>query len=168
MLQQLGTIFPRVRNQCEEMMGRLHRSWDRKGETESSQGMEMPAAMRGAHQIKFGADYREISSNLRPFSALVEYIVNDIPDFLTNGQALLFTTTGRPSERTATGVTRVREWRDGVPAEAESKEAKVAAKATGGLKRVGVDCVDGQGLRLLTAVHEGLTMARKMARIWRD
>jgi hypothetical protein len=55
------------------------------------------AIMRGAHQIKFGADYREISSNLRPFSALVEYIVNDIPDFLTNGQALLFTTTGRPS-----------------------------------------------------------------------
>src|SRR5258708_38206112 len=44
MLQQLGTIFPRVRNQCEEMVERLHRSGDRKGETESSQGIEMPAA----------------------------------------------------------------------------------------------------------------------------
>jgi hypothetical protein len=55
------------------------------------------AIIRGAHQIKFGADYREVSANLRPFSALVEYIVNDVPDFLANGQALLFTTSARPS-----------------------------------------------------------------------
>jgi hypothetical protein len=55
------------------------------------------AITRGAHQIKLGADYREISANLRPFGAFVEYIVNDVPDFLANGQAVLFTTTARPS-----------------------------------------------------------------------
>jgi hypothetical protein len=52
---------------------------------------------RGSHQIKFGADYRQISVNLRPFGALVEYIVNDVQDFLANGQALLFTSTNRTS-----------------------------------------------------------------------
>ncbi len=51
----------------------------------------------GSHQIKFGADYRQIAANLRPFQSLVEYLVNDVQDFLTNGQALLFTTTNRPS-----------------------------------------------------------------------
>jgi hypothetical protein len=51
----------------------------------------------GSHQIKFGADYRQISVNLRPFGALVEYIVNDVQDFLANGQALLFTSTNRAS-----------------------------------------------------------------------
>jgi hypothetical protein len=51
----------------------------------------------GAHQIKLGADYRQISVNLRPFAALVEYIVNDVQDFIANGQALLFTSTARPS-----------------------------------------------------------------------
>jgi hypothetical protein len=55
------------------------------------------AITRGAHQVKFGADYREISVNLRPFAALVEYIVNDVRDFLANGQALLFTSTARSS-----------------------------------------------------------------------
>jgi hypothetical protein len=52
---------------------------------------------RGAHQVKFGVDYRQISVDLRPFSALVEYIVSDVQDFLANGQALLFTSTARPS-----------------------------------------------------------------------
>jgi hypothetical protein len=51
----------------------------------------------GSHQIKFGADYRQISVNLHPFGSLVEYIVNDVQDFLANGQALLFTTTNRVS-----------------------------------------------------------------------
>ena len=51
----------------------------------------------GSHQIKFGADYRQISVNIRPFGALVEYIVNDVQDFLANGQALLFTSTNRAS-----------------------------------------------------------------------
>ena len=51
----------------------------------------------GSHQIKFGADYRQINVNLRPFGALVEYIVNDVQDFLANGQALLFTSTNRAS-----------------------------------------------------------------------
>ena len=51
----------------------------------------------GSHQIKFGADYRQISVVLRPFGSLVEYIVNDVQDFLANGQALLFTSTNRVS-----------------------------------------------------------------------
>ncbi|MBS1867512.1 MAG: TonB-dependent receptor, partial [Acidobacteria bacterium] len=51
----------------------------------------------GSHQIKFGADYRQISVNLRPFGSLVEYIVNDVQDFLANSQALLFTSTNRAS-----------------------------------------------------------------------
>jgi carboxypeptidase family protein/TonB-dependent receptor-like protein len=51
----------------------------------------------GSHQIKFGADYRQISVNLHPFGSLVEYIVNDVQDFLANGQALLFTSTNRVS-----------------------------------------------------------------------
>jgi len=51
----------------------------------------------GSHQIKFGTDYRQISVNLHPFGALVEYIVNDVQDFLANGQALLFTSTNRAS-----------------------------------------------------------------------
>jgi carboxypeptidase family protein/TonB-dependent receptor-like protein len=53
--------------------------------------------VHGAHQIKMGADYRQISVNLRPFTALVEYIVSDVQDFLANGQALLFTSTTRSS-----------------------------------------------------------------------
>jgi hypothetical protein len=52
---------------------------------------------RGSHQLKFGADYRQISSKLHPFGALVEYIVNDVQDFLADGQALLFTSTNRVS-----------------------------------------------------------------------
>src|SRR5262249_22993570 len=51
----------------------------------------------GSHQIKFGADYRQIATNLRPFQSLVEYLVNDVQDFLANGQALLFTTKNRTS-----------------------------------------------------------------------
>ena len=55
----------------------------------------------GSHLIKFGADYRQISTNLRPYQALVEYIVNDVQDFVANGQALLFTSANRaPSFRT--------------------------------------------------------------------
>jgi Carboxypeptidase regulatory-like domain/TonB dependent receptor/TonB-dependent Receptor Plug Domain len=55
----------------------------------------------GSHLIKFGVDYREISTNLRPYQALVEYIVNDVQDFVANGQALLFTSANRaPSFRT--------------------------------------------------------------------
>src|SRR5262249_3775220 len=51
----------------------------------------------GSHQLKFGADYRQISTNLRPYQSLVQYIVNDVQDFLANGQALLFTSTNRAS-----------------------------------------------------------------------
>ena len=51
----------------------------------------------GSHQVKVGADYRQIAVRLRPFGSLVEYIVNDVQDFLTNGQALLFTSTNRTS-----------------------------------------------------------------------
>lgn len=51
----------------------------------------------GSHQIKFGADYRQISVDLRPFGSLVEYIVNDVQDFLANSDALLFTSTNRAS-----------------------------------------------------------------------
>src|SRR5215831_19002376 len=38
----------------------------------------------GAHQIKFGADYRQIATSLVPFQSLVEYLVNDVQDFLAN------------------------------------------------------------------------------------
>ena len=55
------------------------------------------AVTRGTHQIKFGADYRETFVTNRPFGALVEYIANDVQDFLANGEALLFTTTTRPA-----------------------------------------------------------------------
>jgi hypothetical protein len=51
----------------------------------------------GSHQLKFGTDYRQVSANLHPFGSLVEYIVNDVQDFLANGQALLFTSTNRVS-----------------------------------------------------------------------
>ena len=51
----------------------------------------------GSHQIKFGTDYRQISVNLRPFTALVEYIANDVQDFIASGEALLFTSTARPA-----------------------------------------------------------------------
>jgi len=69
----------------------------------------------GSHQLKFGADYRQIYVNLRPFSSLVEYLVNDVQDFLANNQALLFTSTNRaPSFRTrATSLYAQDTWKVG-------------------------------------------------------
>ena len=42
---------------------------------------------RGTHQFKFGADYRAIYLDVRPFASSLEYTVSDIPTFLSTKEA---------------------------------------------------------------------------------
>ena len=53
---------------------------------------------KGNHKLKFGADIRELFTNLRPASHNVEYFPGVVQDFLSSGQTELDTTTTRPSE----------------------------------------------------------------------
>jgi hypothetical protein len=43
---------------------------------------------RGVHQLKFGADYRAIFLDLRPYQSALVYEINSIADLLSTGQAL--------------------------------------------------------------------------------
>jgi len=43
---------------------------------------------RGAHQIKFGVDYRAIYLDLRPYQSALLYEVDSVPDLVSTGQAL--------------------------------------------------------------------------------
>lgn len=45
--------------------------------------------VRGTHQLKFGADYRSIALDVRPFQAAVSYVVFNLPGLLATGQALI-------------------------------------------------------------------------------
>ncbi|MGB9067650.1 MAG: TonB-dependent receptor [Candidatus Acidiferrales bacterium] len=45
--------------------------------------------IRGTHQFKFGADYRAIYLDVRPYQSSLEYISFDLPDLLSTGQALI-------------------------------------------------------------------------------
>jgi hypothetical protein len=40
---------------------------------------------RGSHQFKFGADYRELFLDVRPYQHVMEYLVDDVPDFIATG-----------------------------------------------------------------------------------
>ena len=43
---------------------------------------------RGAHQLKFGVDYRAIYLDLRPYESALLYEVDSVPDLVSTGQAL--------------------------------------------------------------------------------
>jgi len=43
----------------------------------------------GTHQLKFGADYRAIYLDVRPFRSSINYVVFDLPTFLSTGEALI-------------------------------------------------------------------------------
>ena len=45
------------------------------------------ALLRGVHQLKFGADYRAIHLELRPFHSALFYYLSSVPNFLSTGQA---------------------------------------------------------------------------------
>jgi len=45
------------------------------------------AVTHGAHQLKFGADYRAIFLNVKPSQELLDYFVSSIPNFLSTSQA---------------------------------------------------------------------------------
>jgi len=53
---------------------------------------------RGAHQFKFGADYRDLYLDVRPYQNVMEYLVSSVPDFITNGQALIYSETTHESK----------------------------------------------------------------------
>jgi hypothetical protein len=54
---------------------------------------------RGAHQLKFGADYRAIYLDLRPFQSGLQYEVTTVSAFLSTGEAsTLLGSTRKPSE----------------------------------------------------------------------
>ena len=44
-------------------------------------------AVRGTHQMKFGADYRAINLKLRPFQNALFYYISSVPNFLSTSQA---------------------------------------------------------------------------------
>jgi hypothetical protein len=53
---------------------------------------------RGVHQLKFGADYRAIFLDLRPYQSVLTYAVASVSDLLSTGQALAITGSAtRPS-----------------------------------------------------------------------
>ncbi len=54
--------------------------------------------IRGAHQLKIGADYRAIYLDVRPFQSSLEYGISDLPTFLSTGEALIDTSSTHPSE----------------------------------------------------------------------
>ena len=54
--------------------------------------------VRGTHQLKFGADYRAIYLDVRPYQSAINYIVFDLPTFLSTGQALLQGESTHPSQ----------------------------------------------------------------------
>jgi hypothetical protein len=54
--------------------------------------------VRGAHQWKFGGDYRAIDLNLHPFNASFDYVISQISDFVNSGQVLVQGASTRPSE----------------------------------------------------------------------
>jgi len=45
--------------------------------------------VRGSHQLKFGADYRAIFLDLRPYQSALLYEADSVPDLMSTGQALL-------------------------------------------------------------------------------
>jgi hypothetical protein len=53
--------------------------------------------VRGTHQMKFGADYRAIDLDVRPFDAAFTYVVSQIANFVSTGTALLQGESTRPS-----------------------------------------------------------------------
>jgi hypothetical protein len=53
---------------------------------------------RGAHQLKFGADYRVIYLDVRPFASALTYVIFQLSTFVTTGQALIQGETTHPSE----------------------------------------------------------------------
>jgi hypothetical protein len=53
---------------------------------------------RGVHQMKFGADYRAIRLEEKPFGVLLEYFVSSIPNLLATGQATLIAGAARESQ----------------------------------------------------------------------
>jgi Carboxypeptidase regulatory-like domain/TonB dependent receptor-like, beta-barrel/TonB-dependent Receptor Plug Domain len=54
--------------------------------------------VRGTHQLKFGADYRAIYLDVRPYQSAINYIVFDLPTFLSTGQALVQGESTHPSQ----------------------------------------------------------------------
>jgi Carboxypeptidase regulatory-like domain/TonB dependent receptor/TonB-dependent Receptor Plug Domain len=54
--------------------------------------------IHGAHQLKFGTDYRAIYLDVRPYQSALEYVVSDIPTLLSTGQALIQGETARASQ----------------------------------------------------------------------
>lgn len=54
--------------------------------------------LRGAHQMKFGADYRAIYLDVRPFDASFTYVVSQLATFIATGKALLQGESTRPSD----------------------------------------------------------------------
>jgi hypothetical protein len=51
----------------------------------------------GLHELKFGADYRANYLDLGPFQSSLEYLVNDLPTFLANGDAQLYSSAAHRS-----------------------------------------------------------------------
>lgn len=54
--------------------------------------------VRGSHQLKFGVDYRAIFLDVRPFQNSFTYVVLDVPDFISTGQALIAGESTHPSQ----------------------------------------------------------------------
>src|SRR5208337_5017568 len=54
--------------------------------------------IRGGHQLKFGADYRAIYLDVRPFQSSLEYAISDLPTFLSTAEASIDTSSTRASE----------------------------------------------------------------------
>jgi hypothetical protein len=54
--------------------------------------------IRGAHQLKMGADYRAILLDVRPFENSFTYDVLDLPDLIATGQSLIAGETAQPSK----------------------------------------------------------------------
>ncbi|MGH9697831.1 MAG: TonB-dependent receptor domain-containing protein [Candidatus Acidiferrales bacterium] len=54
--------------------------------------------VRGTHQLKFGTDYRAIYLDVRPYQSAINYIVFDLPTFLSTGQALVQGESTHPSQ----------------------------------------------------------------------
>jgi hypothetical protein len=44
---------------------------------------------RGTHQLKFGADYRAIAFDVRPFASAINYVVPEVSGLVANGEALI-------------------------------------------------------------------------------
>lgn len=53
---------------------------------------------RGSHRFRFGTDWRMIHLHQRPYAAFLDYLVDDVPTFLSSGQVQFFAVAAKEAQ----------------------------------------------------------------------